>query len=180
MPEQAAFEALVDLARRSKRSAKDLPAQVDIKPHWSGVGFSLMGHHLVAPMGSIAEMLEVPSYTRLPGVQPWVRGVANVRGRLLPLFDMAAFFGGRLSGHRKRRRVLVLDMGEVYTGLVVDQVLGMQHFPVDAFSAAAGDIDSDLQAFASGSYQQQDGPRWTVFNPAELGGDARFANAAKT
>jgi twitching motility protein PilI len=60
---QAAFQALLDLAQRSRAAARGLPAQTDIRPHWSGIGFSLMGSNFVAPMGEVSEMLEVPSYT---------------------------------------------------------------------------------------------------------------------
>lgn len=179
MPEQAAYQALVNLARRSRRSAKGLPAQVDIKPHWSGIGFSLLGTHFVAPMGTVAEMLEVPTYTRLPGVQPWVLGVANVRGRLLPLFDMAAFFDDRLQGPRKLRRVLVLDRDDFYSGLVVDQVFGMQHFPVDTFTEDKEDLAEPVRPFVNGSYCAAD-QSWKVFSPTALIGDANFANAAVT
>ena len=55
----AAYQALLDLAQLSRSNARGLPAQVDVKPHWSGVGFSLLGQRFVAPMGDISEMLEV-------------------------------------------------------------------------------------------------------------------------
>ncbi|TQV69634.1 chemotaxis protein CheW [Exilibacterium tricleocarpae] len=176
--QQAAFQALVELAHRSRRAAKGLPAQVDITPHWSGVGFSLLGMHFVSPMGVVSEMLEVPPYTRLPGVQPWVRGVANVRGRLLPLFDLAAFFGGRLQTHRKLRRVLILEAGGLYSGLIVDRVFGMQHFPVDTYTTDLSGINAELRSLVSGSYEL-DEQRWWVLNPATLAENARFVNAAK-
>lgn len=131
---QEAFQALVNLATQSRRSAKGLPSQVDTKPHWSGIGFELLGRHFVAPMGEVSEMLEVPYYTRLPGVKPWVKGVANVRGRLLPVCDLAVFLGGRIQAPRKQQRILVLENQDLYTGLLVDRVLGMQHFPVDSYS----------------------------------------------
>jgi twitching motility protein PilI len=174
---QAAFQALVDLAYRSKRSAKGLPAQQDITPHWSGVGFSLLNCRFVAPMGIVSEMLEVPPHTHLPGVQPWVRGVANVRGRLLPLFDMAAFFGERMVGSRKQRRVLILETESLYSGLIVDQVFGMQHFPIDTFSAGAERPANPIQSYVVGSYYQDD-CEWWVMNPLILAEDTRFANAA--
>src|SRR5690606_41060605 len=99
----AAFQDLVQLAERSRAAARDLPAQVDIRPHWRAIGFGRMGSHFVAPLGGVSGMLEVPAHTHLPGVQPWVQGVANLRGRLLPLFDMAMFYGSRLAGTRKQR-----------------------------------------------------------------------------
>ncbi len=176
---ESAFEALLNLARQSRAAARGLPAQADIRPQWSGIGFSLMGSLFVAPMGEVSEMLEVPDYTHLPGVQPWVRGVANVRGRLLPLFDMGAFFGDRLSSSRKQRRVLILETEELYSGLIVDQVFGMQHFPMDEYSYQSGKVADAIQPFVTGSYPQG-GDVWSVFRPALLAEDPRFTNAAKS
>lgn len=177
---QAAFQALVQLANLSRAAARGLPAQADIRPQWSGIGFSLMGCYFVAPMGEVSEMLEVPNHTHLPGVQPWVKGVANVRGRLLPLFDMGAFFGDRLVGGRKHRRVLVLETETLYSGLMVDQVFGMQHFPLDEYQPEAGDdVPAVIRPFVTGSYPLG-GKHWSLFRPALLAEDPRFTNAAKS
>lgn len=171
------FVVLAELAASSRKEAQGLPAQVDIQPHWSGIGFSLLGQRMVAPMGEVVEMLKVPSYTRLPGVQPWVVGVANVRGRLLPLFDLEGFFGGQRTTSRQRRRVLVLEMGELYSGLMVSDVYGMQHFPIDTFTDAVPQSLHPLQQYLSGSYVQMD-MTWTIFSPFNLAKDPRFFNAA--
>jgi len=181
----AAFTALLDLAQRSRQSAKGLPAQGKVVPHWSGIGFQIMNYYMVAPMGEFTELLEFPSYTKLPGVQPWVLGVANVRGRLLPLFDMAAFFGSRLEGQRKKHRVLVLESEGLYSGLVVDTALGMQHFPVETYSDQVMDVENSLRPFVKGSYAPSRGgltaadQRWFVFSPALLAQEPRFVNAAQ-
>ena len=179
MSAPAAFQALSNLAQRSRASARGLPAQADIRPQWSGIGFSLMGNRFVAPIGEVSEMLEIPSYTHLPGVQPWVKGVANVRGRLLPIFDLAHFFGDRLSGTRKQRRILVLETESLYTGLMVDQVFGMQHFPMDEYREESGDVPDAIQPFINGSYPQDD-LCWSLFRPALLAEDTRFTNAARS
>lgn len=175
---QSAFASLVDLAERSRSAARGLPAQLDVRPHWSGIGFSLMGQRFAVPLGEVSEMLEVPPFTHLPGVQPWVKGVANVRGRLLPMFDMAVFFGASLTSGRKQRRVLILETETLYSGLMVDQVFGMQHFPTDEYQEESGPVDAAIQPYTSGSYGH-DGQRWTVFRPAFLAQDPRFINAAK-
>ena len=170
------FAALLDIAQRSVDKAQGLPAQVDIRPHWSGVGFRLAGHRFVAPMSEVAEILAQPASTHLPGVQPWVLGVANVRGRLLPLIDLESFFGGTLGG-RKQRRVLALELGELYTGLIVSEVFGMQHIPVDCFSDQVPDGVEALSPFLAGSYQHND-TSWSVFSPFKLAQNAEFFNAA--
>lgn len=176
--QQSAFEVLAELALQSRATARGLPAQIDARPQWSGIGFSLLGSHFVAPLDEVSEMLEVPSYTHLPGVQPWVRGVANVRGRLLPLFDLAAFCGGRLVGGRKRRRVLVLETETLYSGLIVDQAFGMQHFPVDEYQSQTSELVDALHTYVRGSYPVGD-IAWNVFRLSLLAEDEHFINAAK-
>lgn len=171
------FAALVALAQSSVQNAHGLPAQVDIKPHWSGVGFTLAGKRFVAPMAEVAEILSVPNATRLPGVKPWVRGVANVRGRLLPLMDLEAFFGGNLSGNRKQQRVLALEYGDLFSGLIVTEVHGMQHFPVDSFHTDIAEELAPMRPFLAGAYRLSNRD-WTVFSPFRLARDERFFNAA--
>jgi twitching motility protein PilI len=171
------FAVLLDYASRSVQGAKGLPAQTDIKPFWSGVGFSLAGHRLVAPMSEVAEIIVPPPATRLPGVQSWVKGVSNVRGRLLPLIDLESFFGGALGSGRQRQRVLALEMGELYSGLLVNEVYGMQHFPVDCFSKECAEGLEQFAPYLAGSYKQGD-QLWTVFSLFKLAQDQRFMNAA--
>lgn len=170
------YAVLVDLAERSVGNAQGLPAQVDIKPHWSGIGFKLAGHLFVAPMGEVAEILAPPPFTRLPGVQSWVQGVSNVRGRLLPIVDLESFFGSTL-GNRRQRRVLALELGELYSGLLVSEVYGMQHIPVDSFREEVPEGVEPLKPFLAGSYHHN-GQVWTVFSPFKLAQNAEFFNAA--
>jgi twitching motility protein PilI len=171
------YLALVDIARRAKAQAKGLPARQEIKPYWTGIGFSLLGHRFVAAMEDVVELLEVPQYTFIPGAQPWVRGVANVRGRLLPMFDLAAFFGGHLTAPRQRRRVLVLEFDKVYAGLIVDELHGMQHLPLEYGQLPPSDLVESFAPMISGQFVQQQG-RWLVFDLQALVSDFQFADAA--
>lgn len=171
------FAILADIAQRSLQNARGLPAQVDIKPHWSGIGFLLGDQRFVAPMGEVAEIMAQPPATRLPGVHPWVKGVSNVRGRLLPLIDLESFFGGHLSGSRKNHRVLAMELGELYSGLIVNDVYGMQHFPVDCFDKEVPEPLRPLKKFLAGCYHHN-GTTWTVFSPFKLARNEQFFNAA--
>lgn len=175
----SAFKTLQDVAATARNTAKGLPAQIDIKPHWSGIGFVLFGRRFVAPMGEVVEMLDLPHYTPLPGVHSWIPGLANVRGRLLPLTDLAAYLGGRLEAARRNRRVLVVEKGDIYSGLIVDGVLGMQHFPVDSYAPEMAGIEYDAMVpFLQGSFREENGRDWIVFSPWSLIQDERFYQAA--
>jgi len=178
MSQEVAYQALLELAQKSQNNAKALPAQVDALPRWSGIGFSLLGSRFVAPLGQVAEMLEVPQYTRLPGVQSWVVGLANVRGRLLPLFDMPEFFGGQAAGLRKQHRVLVVDVDNFFCGLIVDQAYGMQHFTSEGYSESEHSIPEVMKPLVRGAYADAVGNSWAVMHIPSLLKDANFANAA--
>ena len=77
---------LADLAR-ARKSGRRGGQEFD----WQGVVFEIGGQRLVAPMGQVSEVLSMPEYTSLPLVKPWMLGIANIRGRLLPLTDLSHF-----------------------------------------------------------------------------------------
>ena len=170
------FQLLCELDRRCRTQAAGLPAQQETVQSWSGIGFSLNGRHFVAPMGEVGEVLHEPRYTRLPGVKGWIKGVANVRGRLLPIMDLSGFFGGELSVRRKQRRVLVVELQEVFAGLIVDEVFGMQHFSVESFTEQLPPLEANIQPFIQGQFQREQ--PWLVFSPQLLAQHPEFLEIA--
>ncbi len=110
-------------------------------------------------------------------------GAANVRGRLLPpLVDLATFFDvpPRSSRSLRERRVLVVEQGDVFSGLVVDSVLGMQYFAKDSFRATPpdGGVPDSVRPFVSGGYERNE-EVWKVFSATDLVEDERFLDVAQ-
>ncbi|WP_205588042.1 chemotaxis protein CheW, partial [Pseudomonas aeruginosa] len=103
-------------------------------------------------------------------------GVANVRGRLLPIMDLCGFLGTELSPLRKQRRVLVVEHLDVFAGLIVDEVFGMQHFPVDTFSEQLPPLEAALQPFIHGVFHREQ--PWLVFSPHALAQHQGFLDVA--
>jgi len=180
MSAQAApFAVLTDIARRSQSMAAGLPEQQEAVELWNGIGFVLAGVRYVAPMGAISEILHVPRFTHIPGVRPFLMGVANVRGRLLPLVDLAEFFSlPRSARNQRERRVLVVEQGDIFSGLVVDKLLGMQHFTVENFRAAPVGVPASIQPFVTGGYERNE-KVWNVFSALDLLEDEHFLDVAQ-
>jgi len=180
MPTLAApFDILTDIAQRSRSLAAGLPEQRETVELWNGIGFILAGEHFVAPMGEVTEILHVPRFTHIPGVRSFMLGAANVRGRLLPLVDLASFFGvPRSSRSVLERRVLVFEEGDVFSGLVVDSVLGMQYFAQDSYRASPAGMPDSIRPFVTGGYERNE-EIWKVFSATELVGDERFLDVAQ-
>lgn len=160
------FDLLLDIAARSRHNASDLPQQLEAVVYWRGVGFMLAGQQFAADMGDVAEILQPPKLTKVPGVRSWVLGVANVRGRLVPVMDLAGLLGLPSRANWRSRRVLVIEQDDYLVGLLVDAVLGMQQFAVDRRTEELN-IDAALQRFAPYGFER-DGRLWPVFQLRDL------------
>ncbi|CAM3482928.1 chemotaxis protein CheW [Parendozoicomonas haliclonae] len=151
---QKPFELLADFDRRARMGAAGLPAQEELRSYWSGVAFILRGQRYVAPLDEVHEILHLPgAITPIPGTMPWVRGVANVRGRLLPLIDLGGFLNLEEASTLSGKRVLVLELGDIFCGLIVDGVLGMQHFEAETYNGSIpASVPESLRFCMAGSY----------------------------
>jgi twitching motility protein PilI len=123
------FEVLRELERRTRVAVTGGPGDDVGAEEWVGVGIRLGGERFVVARGEVREVLMVPSsITRVPGAKPWVRGLANVRGHLLPIVDLRVFLGAGIGGSERSVRVLVAQNAEFPVGLVVDEVYGFRRF----------------------------------------------------
>lgn len=170
MTEAHPFKTLYAIAERSQKISVALPARENAQTHWNGLGFSLLGQRFVASMDEVGELLRVPQTTKVPGVKHFVVGVANVRGRLLVVIDLAAFFGEASNYPKAQRRVLAIDDEEQYFGFMIDESLGMQHFPSESFEEAVESIDERFKPYVTGAYTVG-GTVWPVFSLRKLAQD---------
>lgn len=164
---------LSDLANARETGRKDFQST-----QWTGIVFEIAGQKFVAPMGEVSEVLSMPEYTTVPLVQPWLIGLANVRGRLLPLTDLAMLL--KVESQQKRtsqKKVLVIDQDKLFSGLVVDQVLGIQQFNNTQYRDESLADDSPFIRFVHGKFVKSN-EEWFVFMPSLLAGYRKYADAA--
>jgi purine-binding chemotaxis protein CheW len=63
--------------------------------------------------------------TPLPGVPPFVLGIANVRGRIVSVLDLKRFFDLPERGLSNQNQLIVVRSGEMELGILADEVLGV-------------------------------------------------------
>lgn len=165
---------LADLAESRKSGHHNLN-----HAQWLGVGFEVAGQCFVAPIGEVAEVLAMPiAITQIPLSQSWLVGIANVRGRLLPLSDLTQFLNLEPSAIRLRhRKVLVIDQPEIFSGILIDKVLGIKQFDRSDYVAESLPSDSPFLPYNHGKFLKE-GEEWAVFLPSLLTKDARYLEAA--
>ena len=136
MAKSQALDILNDIKLATLRNAAQLPLKESAQPEWQGMGYQIGGLRLVSPMGEIGEILKLPRLAALPGVKSWVLGIANVRGRLIPVIDLHDYLAMTPTLPMAQWRVLMVEHGELVAGLLVEQSLGIQHFLEDSFEEA--------------------------------------------
>lgn len=108
-------------------------------------------------LASVAEVGRVPSVTRVPGTPGWVAGVANWRGRILPILDLRTLLGAAEAPLGTSARLLVLTADGVSVGLLVESVEGTA-----VVAASADPFPATLAGSAarllSGQLPHPDGP----------------------
>jgi len=128
------------------------------------LGVQIAGQNWLVAMVDISEVLSLPPLASVPLTRPWFRGVANVRGNLYCVADMAAFFHqGEASGAISNRLLLVAERFGVNAALLVDRVFGLR------------DTSNWQQdAVQANQYIDEQGGSWRMLDVAGLLGQPEF------
>lgn len=85
------------------------------------VTFSVAGEMFAVPMAPVQEIIRVPEVARLPLAPAALDGLANLRGRVLPIVNLRHLFNTEDREHDDATRALVINLGQPL-GFVVDRV----------------------------------------------------------
>jgi purine-binding chemotaxis protein CheW len=100
----------------------------------TGVVVRFGGSRYVVAMSSVAEVVPLPTISRVPGCPRWLTGVVNWRGRVLAVVDPRSLLGAETIPLPSSARLLVLSVDGVEAGMVVEAVAGLME---------AGDSDPE-------------------------------------
>lgn len=83
--------------------------------------FFLAGEEYGLEILKVSEIIGMQSITRVPRTPDFVRGVINLRGKVIPITDLRVKFGMD-SSSTEESCIIVVQMRDVQTGIVVDRV----------------------------------------------------------
>ncbi len=172
------FELLQQLEQLARAALTGQGRDAAGEREWVGVAFRLGSENFLVAREETREVLGFPSVlTRVPGAKSWIRGVANVRGTLLPVVDLRAFLGSGATGTGRSSRVLVANHREVPAGLLVDEVLGFRRFADGEFSTAVPPTIVRCERYLAGAFRRG-AEGWPVFSLRSLLESPEFLEAA--
>jgi twitching motility protein PilI len=129
------------------------------------LGVEIGGERYLLDLLEAGEIVAVPPLTSVPLTQPWYLGLANIRGSLVGVVDLARFFNpqrgheGAAGGPAARLVTFAPSLG-LPCGLLVARVHGLRQ---------AADMSS-----RDGRLVDADGHAWTPLALAALAQDERF------
>ena len=136
------------------------------------------GHGLLLPLQQAGEIFPPAALLPVPHTQSWFVGVANLRGGLHGVVDLARFLGlpevPRADVAREQSRLVALSASlGLNCALLVDRLAGLrsaEQLSVDEGALAAG----WRPAFAPGCWRDASGRPWQSLDLAALACDEQF------
>jgi len=177
-PASEKLSQLREIQRRSQQSAAKLSQKGSVHGMWTAIGFRIANNNFLVPLEETREVFTLPSQINsVPKSKSWVYGIANLRGELLPIFDLKSFLYDQDTQINKQSRIVVNNHSELFLGLLVDEIFGLKHFPNQPDNTIHNATDSQVYPYIIGSISQQN-TDWNIFSFNKLTLDNRFLDAA--
>ncbi len=125
------------------------------------LGVTIGAERYLLDLTQAGEIVPVPPITVVPLTQPWYLGLANIRGNLIGIVDLARYNGGAETSTASDSRIVTMASGLGFNcGLLVARVHGLRH---------AGDM-----TVTGDRLRDVDNNEWIPLDLAALVSDTRF------
>ncbi len=127
------------------------------------VTFILGAEEYGVPISQIQEIDRLGKITKVPKAAEFIEGITNLRGEVIPVLDTRKRFDLEVKAPDDRTRIIIVDMGGVKTGLVVDSVREVMNLAKKDIAPPPETIGSGIdQQFISGIGKVDAGKRMIV------------------
>jgi purine-binding chemotaxis protein CheW len=105
------------------------------------LSFALNNEEYCIEIGKVREIMGMVPISTLPQTPDFIKGVINLRGRIVPIIDLRTKFGMAARDYTDRTCIIVVDLPEdeeiVLMGIVVDAIHEVVGIPIEKISAVA-------------------------------------------
>ena len=91
--------------------------------------FHLAGEDYGIEIQYVIEIIGIQNITDVPDMPTFIRGVINLRGKVIPIMDVRARFGIEARDYDDRTCIIVVNIDGTEVGLVVDEVSEVADIP---------------------------------------------------
>lgn len=126
--------------------ADELVVQEEVSDVRQFVTFIVGDEVFAVDMAPVQEIIRVPEVVHVPLTPDTLEGLANLRGKVIPIISLRRIFGFPDAEHDDSTRALVIDLGQPL-GFVVDKVarvVGVEMAKIENVSSISGTVNTDL------------------------------------
>lgn len=118
--------------------------------------FAVNGKEYAIDVNLVLSIERVLPITRVPNVPDYIKGVTNLRGKIVPIMDLRTRLGLKETEYTDQTRIMVIQYEEKEIGLIVDQALDVIDFTEEAIEEQPEVSGSDKNVFIVGVLRQRD------------------------
>ncbi len=135
-----------ELAKKSKKSnaiiMKDEYEQV--------VGFILHRELYGIDILDVEEIIKPVDYTYVPNTKPFVMGVINLRGKVIPVVDLRKRFGFMAQPINADSRIIIIAHNEYNVGFLVDKIEKVYYVEKKSIEPTPPNIPQNIEKYVKG------------------------------
>lgn len=152
-PDAAGRERVYAFADRlAAEQESDDTAQDAVTVWETWVTFQVAGETYAFPVESVQEILRVGTITRVPDAPYPVRGIVNLRGRVIPVVDLRLRLGLAAGEPGPAARVLIATLRGRVIGLLVDAVAEVERVDRMQVEDLPTDVTTEHSEYITGIY----------------------------
>jgi purine-binding chemotaxis protein CheW len=148
-PRSAEAESLLRYADELQRLSVSAEAPGP-GPELHLVAFALDREEFGIPIGQVREVIRVSDITRVPQARSHVRGVTNLRGRILAVVEIRTRLGLTPAEITPRSRIIVVGAHDRTLGILVDGVSQVVKVPTASIAPAPEEVLSSNADYITG------------------------------
>ena len=168
------FDQLLAIDKRCVGRVHTAPMDMDQSIGIEGwLALRLSSWNLMFYLNELAEIISVPLITRVPGVNRWLLGIANLRGTAIAIIDLNRFLSNAPTVPTTNSRIVIFRSGEWFYGLLVDEIIGMRHFDPGDRMPSLAKTENSIRPYLVEGYRGEE-KEWLVFSVDRLRRSAKF------
>ncbi len=161
---------LRELSEFLKRQVAEEEEQVTVEEYEHLVGFIIGDEEFAVDIHLVKEIIEVPDITRVPNAPPYVLGVINLRGQIVPVIDLRIKFNLPYGPpeDEEERKIVVVETDDKVVGIMVDAVTHVLRIPKSTIEPAHGVVGGFEAEYIEGIGRKEDMKVVVILNVNKL------------
>lgn len=95
----------------------------------------------------VTEIIEMQPITKVPHLPSFIKGIINVRSKVVPIVDIRSRFGKEEIPYTNRTCIIILSMDDMSVGIIVDSVADVEDIHTQDISATPENRAVNTNAF---------------------------------